>query len=245
MKPVPVAPRNNGIGTGEGTQNALITDRKRGEGYDKGSTTGTGHHYGQDAAISAGGVGLTEHEHRKHKHERESDLGSNTGIGSNTGAYGCNVPYDSTTGSGHHYGHDAAAVGSAAALGEHEHRKHEREREAGLGSTTAPYGATYEATTDQYGHPLAPGTDAYRPPGTTLGDKLHGVERVNDGMTGAGYDTTAGTTGTGTHHLGRDATVSTGGAGLAEYEYRKHEMERGTGVGGTYPTATGNTENTR
>jgi hypothetical protein len=141
MKPLPVAPGNNGIGTGDGTQNALVTDRKRGEGYDMASTTGTG-------------------------------------IGTGTG------------------------------------------------------------------HPLAAGTDAYQPPRTTLGDKLHDVERnrgVNDGMTGAGYDTTTGTTGTGTHHLGRDAAVGAGGVGLAEHEHRKHEEERGTGVGGTYPTATGTT----
>ena len=145
MKPLPVAPDNNDIGTGEGTQNALIMDRKRGEGYDM-DTTGTG-------------------------------------------------------------------------------------------------------------HPLAVGSDAYQPPGTTLGDKLHGVERnrgVNDGMTeagydtttgmtGAGYDTTTGTTGTGTHHLGRDAAIGAGGVGLAEHEHRKHEEERDTGVGGSYPTATGTT----
>jgi hypothetical protein len=115
MKPLPVAPGNNGISTGEGTQNAPIMDRKHGEGYDVDST-GTG-------------------------------------------------------------------------------------------------------------HPLAAGTDAYQPPGTTLGDKLPGVERnrgVNDGMTGAGYDTTTGTTGTGTHHLGRDAAIGAGGIGLAEHEHRKH-----------------------
>jgi hypothetical protein len=87
MKPLPVAPGNNGIGTGEGTQNALMMDRKRGESYDMGSTTGTSHHYGRDAAVGAGGVGLAEHEHRKHKREAESGLGSNptTGI---TGAAG-------------------------------------------------------------------------------------------------------------------------------------------------------------
>jgi hypothetical protein len=134
MKPLPVAPGNNGIGTGEGAQNALMMDRKRGEGYDMDPTTGTG-------------------------------------------------------------------------------------------------------------HPLAVGSDAYQPPGTTIGDKLHGVERnrgVNDGVTGAGYDTTTGATGTGTHHYGRDAAIGAGGVGLAEHEHRKHEEERVAGVGGagTYPTTT-------
>lgn len=100
MKPLPVAPGNHGVGTGEGTQNALL-DRKRGEGYDSTNTTGTGHHLGRDTA----------------------------------------------------------AVGGAAALGEHEHRKHEH------GTT----GAT--------------GTDTYPATGTTLGDKLHGTER-NRGVPG-------------------------------------------------------------
>ncbi len=137
MKPLPVAPGNHGIGTGEGTQNALMMERKRGEGYNMDTTTGTG----------------------------------------NT---------------------------------------------------------------------LAAGTDAYQPPGTTIGDKLHGVERnrgVNDGMTGAGYDNTTSTTGT--HHLGRDAALGAGGMGLAEHEHRKHEEERGAGVGSTYPTATGTTGSSR
>jgi hypothetical protein len=139
MKPLPVAPGNNGIGTGEGARNVLVMDRKCGEGYDIGSTTGTG-------------------------------------------------------------------------------------------------------------HPLTAGSDAYQPPGTTLGGKLHGVEHnrgVNDGMTGAGYDTATGTTGTGTHHLGRDAAIGAGGVGLAEHEHRKHEEERGAGVGGIYPTATGATGTSR
>jgi hypothetical protein len=89
MKPLPVAPGSSGIGTGEGPQNSLMVDRKRGEGYDMGSTTGTDHHYGRDAAVGAGGVGLAEHEHRKHdrEHEAEAGLGSNTTTGT-TGAAG-------------------------------------------------------------------------------------------------------------------------------------------------------------
>jgi hypothetical protein len=86
MKPLPVAPGNNGIGTGEGTQNALVMDRKRGEGYDMGSTTGTGHHYGRDAAVGAGGVGLAEHERRKHERERNDGLGSSTTPGTTAAA---------------------------------------------------------------------------------------------------------------------------------------------------------------
>jgi hypothetical protein len=67
MKPLPVAPGNHGVGTGEGTQNAL-SDRKRGEGYDSTTTTGTGHHLGRDTAVVGGAAALGEHEHRKHEH---------------------------------------------------------------------------------------------------------------------------------------------------------------------------------
>ena len=67
MKALPVAPGNNGIGTAEGTQNALL-DRKRGEGYDGKTTTSTGYHLGRDAAAVGGVATLGEHEHRKYEY---------------------------------------------------------------------------------------------------------------------------------------------------------------------------------
>lgn len=93
MKPLPVAPGNNGIGTGEGTQNALIMDRKRGEGYDMDFTTGTGHHCGRDAAVGAGAVGLAEHEHRRHEREHEVETGGGYGSNTTAGATGTAGPH--------------------------------------------------------------------------------------------------------------------------------------------------------
>jgi hypothetical protein len=122
--------------------------------------TGSGHHYGRDAAVGAGGVGLAEHEHRKHERERETGVGSTTGIGSNTRAYNDDPAYAGTTGStGHHYGRDAAVGAGGIGLAEHEHRKHEREREAGtgnvgIGETSGTYGndPSYGDTTGPSGH---------------------------------------------------------------------------------------------
>jgi len=76
------------------------------------STTGTtNHHYGRDAAVGAGAVGLGEHEHRKHE-GLTGHGNASTGL-TGTGAHD------------HHYGRDAAVGAGAVGLGEHEHRKHE------------------------------------------------------------------------------------------------------------------------
>lgn len=83
MKPLPVAPGNHGIGTGEGTQNALVMDRKRGEGYDTTDTTGTGHHLGRDAAVVGGAGALGAHEHGRvdESHIPEADRPVGTTLG--------------------------------------------------------------------------------------------------------------------------------------------------------------------
>lgn len=74
-----------------------------------------------------------------------------------------NTPTTVTTGQ-HHLGRDAAVGAGTAGVAEHEHRKHEHE----------------------HGHTGVTETEAYPPPGTTLGDKLHGVER-NRGVPGPTY----------------------------------------------------------
>ena len=99
--------------------------------YDNTTGTGQQHHLGRDAAVGAGGVEVAEHEHRKH----EGLTGSNQGYGNTTssGLTGSNQGYDNTTSSGltgsnqgqHHYGRDAAGLGAAGAVGEHEYRKHD------------------------------------------------------------------------------------------------------------------------
>lgn len=193
---------------------------------------GNRHHLGRDAAVVAGGVGLAEHEHRKHEHERETGVGGTTSIGSNTGPYGDNSTYNTTTGttgagttephrsnllnkldprvgssntgtmdnsrSDHHYGRDDAVAAGGVGLVEHKNRKHERERETGVGSNTG----------------IGPTTGAYKD------------------------DTSyTGTTGASGHHYGRDAAVGAGGVGLAEHEHQKHERERESGLGGSPGTA--------
>jgi hypothetical protein len=169
------------------------------------STTGSsGHHYGRDTAVGAGGVGLAEHEYRKHERERETGLGSSTGIGSNTGAYGDNTPYDNTTGiSGHHYGRDAAVGAGGVGLAEHEHRKHEHEGEAGLGSTAASTSGT------------GPAPNTVGPHSKDWMNKLDPRVKSNP-------DTTAtGTTGYPTHGE-RDAVAGAGLTGAAGYETGRH-----------------------
>lgn len=161
------------------------------------TTTGTtGHHYGRDAAVGSGGVGLAEHGHRRHERERESGLGSNTGIGSNTGAYGDNAPYDTTTGSfGHHYGRDAAVGVGGVGLAEHEHRKHEREREgeAGLGGSTGtgPAPNTAGPHSKDWMNRLDPRVNA-NPDSVTTGTTGYSTRGERDATAGAGLTGAAG-----------------------------------------------------
>ncbi|KAK1050759.1 hypothetical protein LTR74_016950 [Friedmanniomyces endolithicus] len=88
------------------------------------------HHYGRDAALGAGAIGVGEHERRKH-HDGETMSG---GLGSG------NEREREREQQQHHYGRDAALAGGAGAgaigLEEHERRKHAGgERMGGLGSS--------------------------------------------------------------------------------------------------------------
>lgn len=74
-----------------------------------------------------------------------------------------NTPTTDTTGQ-HHLGRDSAVGAGTAGVAEHEYRKHEHD----------------------HGHTGVTGTEGYPPPGTTLGDNLHGVER-NRGVPGPTY----------------------------------------------------------
>ena len=211
-------------------------------------------HKGRDA-LGGAAVGGTAYEAEKHHrdHHNTSAVGEdankplptapgNHGIGTGAGTQNALAGDNTTsTSSGHHLGRDAALVGGAGAVGEHEHHKH--------AGTTGTTGST--AT------PLAE-----KPRGTDLGDKLHGVER-NRGVPGPtgfpdsqGYGTgssttgTTGTTGTtsttGQHHYGRDATAIGGAAALGEHEHRKHEHENvgSMGIGNQSSGITGSTTGT-
>ena len=139
----------------------------------------------------------------------------NHGVGTGAGTQNALTgDHTTSTSSSHHLGTDAALVGGAGALGEHEHHKHSDA--TGTGHNATPLDGI--------------------PRGTDIGDKLHGVER-NRGVPGPtgfpheqGYGTgssATGTssTGTGQHHYGRDATAAGGAAALGEHEHRKHEHE--------------------
>lgn len=205
-KPLPTAPGNQGIGTGEGTQNALA-DRTRATGtHEMGqlpgqSTTSTNdHHHGRDAAavggVGAGAAALGAHEHRKH------DIGVEVPRGNDYGKYVADPRYHNPS---------TGVAGVPAASG-------------GVGIKGSGLDAS---NTPGYGQ--AP-PEVTEPPGTTLGDHLHGVPRNR----GVGHETSEGYTATGTDsHLGRDAAVGAGGVGLAEHEHSKHHIGATSGTTGT------------
>jgi hypothetical protein len=183
-----------------------------------GTTGSTGHHYGRDAAVGAGGIGVAEHEHRKHERERE------TGVRSNTGAYGDDPNYTGTTGTtGHHYGRDTAVGVGGVGFAEHEHRKHEheRERESGLGGSTGTTAATDPST--------GPAPNTAGPHSKDWMNKLDPRVKSNPDTADTGLTGTHGTT-----HRERDAVAGAGLAG-AGYEAEKHHAARNEpGVGGAY-----------
>ncbi len=63
-----------------------------------------------------------------------------TGGYDNTASIGSGLSGNQQTGTGHHTGRDAAALGGAGLVGEHEYRKHEDG--SGLGTTTQQSGYT-------------------------------------------------------------------------------------------------------
>jgi len=125
MKPLPVAPGNNGIGMGEGTQNALIMDRNRGEGYGMDPTTETEHPLAAGSDVYQP-PGITPGDKL---HGVERNRGVNDGMTS--------AGYDTTTGTTgtHHHSRDAAIGAGGVGLAENEHRKHEEERSTGVSDT--------------------------------------------------------------------------------------------------------------
>lgn len=148
-----------------------------------GSATGHSSHLGRDAA----GVGYAEHEHRKHdKHVDYNATGNGIGNTGTTGDYSSTGPtstgYGATTGSArdqvlpdrttgtadHHLGHDSAAIGGAAGVGEGIH--HHNQNRENLVSTTTPsginsYPGTQPAGNGGYAGTQSPGNGGYT--GTT------------------------------------------------------------------------------
>ncbi|KAG0648880.1 hypothetical protein D0Z07_4630 [Hyphodiscus hymeniophilus] len=200
-------------------------------------------HKGRDA-LGGAAVGGAAYEADKHHRDHTSGVEADTnkalptapgnhGIGTGAGTQNALAGDNTTsTSSGHHLGRDAAAVGGAGALGEHEHNTHSGTTGSGVNATPL----------DQ------------KPRGTDLGDKLHGVERnrgvqgstgfphesagsvghgnTSSGLTGGNqYDnTSSGLTGSSqghSSHLGRDAAGVGAAGALGEHEHRKHETTTG------------------
>ena len=182
-------------------------------------------HEGRDA-LGEAAVGSAAYEADKHYRDHlnttaiEGDINKplpaapgNHGIGTGEGTGNALAGDNSTSkSSDHHPGGDAAAFGGAGALGEHQ-------RNRASGTTTLTQGST-NAPLD------------YKPRGTDLGDKLHGVERNRgiEGSTGfpepgSGFTTTGTTSTSGQHDHGHDATIVGGAAALGEHERRKHDLE--------------------
>jgi hypothetical protein len=151
-----------------------------------------------------------------------TNIESNTGIGPTTGAYKDDTSYTGTTGaSGHHYGRDAAVGAGGVGLAGHEHRKHERERESGLGGSPGTAVATDPST--------GPAPNTAGPHSKDWMNKLDPRVKSNPDTADTGLTGTRGTA-----HGERDAIAGAGLAG-AGYEAEKHHAARNDpGVGGTY-----------
>jgi hypothetical protein len=190
--------------------------RELGPGIGNPSTThGSGKELGGPAAagVTPGFAGGAR--------ERDFPLDSNTGNTATSTTQGSNT--------GHHLGRDAAAVGTAAAVGEGVH--HHRENEQGLGSNTAGFTNT-TGTSGTTGHPQqvqgphsTNTANLLDPRVNTTGhgheDAHHHSARHGGGAEEADQHHNSSTTGSSGHHLGRDAALGAGAGGLT-YEADQH-----------------------
>lgn len=214
--------------------------------------TGGNHHYGRDAAVAGtGGVGAYEAEKHLGSHgtTAQDRLAGSGHQPSGTGSAPTGQHPEGT----HHYGRDAAAVGTGG-VGAYEAEKHlgshgttAQDRLAGSGHQPSDMGsAPTGQQTHHYGRDAAAagtgGVGAYEAEkhlgshhGTTAQDQLAGTGRETSGHPG-GYAAERGNTqepyNTTGHssHKGRDAALI-GGAGagagaLASHEYSEKEAEK-------------------
>ncbi|KAL3424510.1 hypothetical protein PVAG01_03791 [Phlyctema vagabunda] len=181
-KPLPTAPGNHGVGTGAGAQNALA-------GSHSGVSSAPHHDNTKGGAVPLDekpvGTDLGDKLHgaarnRGVAHAHESTTGSH-GVG--------NDHHTSSTATGHHTGRDATALGGAAAVGEHEHRKHDN-----VGST-GTHGAGYGTSTNAGPHDsnvankADPRVDSDRDGRSGAGYGTAGHSTAGHSTTGAGYGT--------------------------------------------------------
>ncbi|PVH89551.1 hypothetical protein DL98DRAFT_564875 [Cadophora sp. DSE1049] len=251
-KSLPTAPGNHGVGTGEGTQNALagaghtsgthghhddathgtplplkpagndIGDKLHGVERNRGvtgaagfpdqpgfgdGTTGRQHSVSEATTDQEGrpvGSGATGAGYGSQQAGREFPLGHSK---HDSGYTDKTSPTHATSQhqSGHHTGRDAAALGGAALVGEHEYRKHDTTtgHQSGLAGSQGHSGLSGNQSSSGYQSVLDPG----RQTGTSTGQQDY---RQHD--TTSGYQTgreTSGLSSTGQHH-----DTSTGSSGL-------------------------------
>lgn len=106
---MPTAPGNHGVGTGSGTQNALT-----------GETGQHGHHGG--AVPLAEKPRGTDIGDKLHGVDRNRGVAGTSGLPGSEGFGSGNTHTGTST---HNTGRDAAGLGAAGLIGEHEYRKHE------------------------------------------------------------------------------------------------------------------------
>ena len=210
--------------------------------HPRGGVTGTnqssGNHLGRDAAAT-GAVGEGIHHHDQH----QGNLGSSTGhtsIGStgqsypqNTGASGTNQS------SGHHLGRDAAALGTAGAVGEGVHH-HQHQGNTGVHTgQNLPQNTQSGVTGTNTGSGQNYGRDATAV-GTAgaLGEGAHHHHQGNTGTyTGSTGQGVSGTNQGSGNHLGRDAAALGTAGAVGEGVHHHHNQ----GTAGSNTGLTGST----
>lgn len=218
----------------------------------QGSSQGSSH-LGRDAAAlgTAGAVGEGVHHHREN--ERDNLGSGNTGLGNTsssnpstgtpgygttsssnptgTSGYGntSTGPTNTTSGGSSHLGRDAAALGTAGAVGEgvHHHRENERDNlgsgNTGLGNTSSTNPTT---GTSGYGS-----TSSTNPTNTTSGLRNESSAYPNQGASDHG-NPFASTHQSSNHHLGRDAAAlgTAGAVGEGVHHHRNNERDNFQGT---------------
>lgn len=227
-------------------------------GTSHGTNQSSGSHLGRDAAAvgSTGAIGSATHGHHDNTHNQASTTGqsgeydpfravtpaANTSIGQNpldragqsthTGHTG-STQHTSTSGSSH-LGRDAAAIGTAGAVGEGIHRHRENER--GLGSNIGQ--SSGQHTTGSHGPHSTDTANLLDPSVNTRGPGLeNALHHTEHGGGAEEADSSHGAKGAA---LGAG---SVGALGLASHEHNKHQTGQGLGSGssGFGHSATGNT----
>jgi len=238
---------NQASTTGQSNLNPFQRDSNTSStGTTHGTNQSSGSHLGRDAAAvgSAGALGSAVHSHHDNTHNQSSTTGqsgeydpfravtpaANTSIGQNpldragqsthTGHTGSTQHTDTSSGS--HLGRDAAAIGTAGAVGEGIH--HHRENERGLGSNIGQ--SSGQHSTGSHGPHSTDTANLLDPSVNTRGpgleNALHHTEHGGGAEEADNQHSTKGAA---------FGVGSAGALGLASHEHNKHQTGQGLGSG--------------